>query len=370
MPKSIPQSHLQGALKQDGLAPLYLIIGEDDLLRDTAVATLKTAVLGENGDDFNCDIFYGDEASGAEIAACASEIPVFASRRMVVVKGVDKLPAREGDALLPYFEAPNETTTAAFVAPKLDGRLKVSQALARAAVTVECAFPSEAQLVPWIRLDAQRLGIQLKDEAVQLLKESGAASLYGVRRELEKLASYVPPNRAVTAGDVETLRGIEPGASVFDLAIAIGARDRKRVLTILARNLESGEAPLRILGSLAWQYRRIWKVKDLLKGSGRDADAARTLRMDPYKVREFLNQFSEIHLGEALRWFLDVDAKLKGGSGGKPSRILERLVLSLCDRPDSPSPAPLSRQSSWKEPARTRPLSNVRTITNGKRSKS
>lgn len=370
MPTGITQTQLQASLKQGALAPLYLVVGEDDLLRDTALAALKAAVLGEDGNDFNCDVFYGDEAGGADIVACASEVPVFSSRRLVVVKAADKLPARECESLLVYLQTPNESTTVLFVAPKLDGRLKFTQALSRVAVSVDCSPLSDAQLISWLKQDAERVGIQLSDEALHMLKEACGGSLYSVRRELEKLAAYVSSEQAVTAGDVETLRGIEPGASVFDLAIAIGARNRGRVLAILARNLEAGEAPLRILGSLAWQYRRLWKIKELLKQGGREVDAARTLRMDPYKVRAFLGQFSEAHLGEALRWFLEADAKLKGGSGGRPARILEQLLLKLCGRAQtdglssSPSPPP-SRES-----VRTRPLSNVRTITSGKRPKS
>jgi DNA polymerase III subunit delta len=369
MSSTVTQPHLQALLKQGALAPLYLVVGEDDLLRDTALATFKAAVLGEGGDDFNCDIFYGDEAGGADIVACASEVAVFASRRLVVVKAADKLPARECEALLPYVQAPNEATTLLFIAPKMDGRLKFTQALARVAVSVDCSPPSDAQLIPWLKQDADRVGVRLSDEALHLLKEACGGSLYSVRRELEKLAAYVPSERAVTASDVEILRGIEPGASVFDLAMAIGVRDHGRVLGILARNLEAGEAPLRMLGSLAWQYRRLWKGKDLLKQGGREAEAARILRMDPYKVRAYLGQFSETHLSDALRWFLEVDAKLKGGSGGKPARIFEQLLLRLCDRAPSEgrSSAPSSPPS--REPARTKPLSNVRTVTSGKRSK-
>ena len=107
---------------------------------------------------------------------------------------------------------------------------------------------------------------------------------------------------------------------MFDLTLAIGARNRGRVLAILARNLEAGQAPLRILGSLAWQYRRLWKVKDVVRQGGREGEAARTLRMDSYKVRAFLEQFPDSHLQEALGLLLDADAKLKGGSGGRPAR--------------------------------------------------
>ena len=138
-------------------------------------------------------------------------------------------------------------------------------------------------------------------------KETSGGSLYSVRRELEKLASYVPGDRVASVDDVYQVRGVEPGASVFDLTLAIAEGRRGRVLSILARNLEAGEAPLRILGSLAWQYRRIWKLKEQLRDGGREGEAARTLRMDPMKVRTFLNGFSDEHLREALRLFWEAE---------------------------------------------------------------
>src|SRR6185295_9357580 len=201
--------------------------------------------------------------------------------------------------------------------------------------------------------------------------EACGSSLYSVRRELEKLAAYVSPGQTVTATEVATLRGTEPDASVFDLTLAIGQRHRGRVLAILTRNLEAGEAPLRILGSLAWQYRRLWKIKDVIRQGGREGEAARTLRMDPYKVRAFLEQFPDTHLHEALRLFLEADAKLKGGSGGRPPRILEDLLLQLCNRaePNVSPPSP-SRGSEVLRPVRARTISNVRTITRGKQTRS
>ncbi len=366
MASAVSALQFESALKQQAPGPLYLIVGEEDLLRDSALAALKAAVLGESG-EFNYDLFYGDEAGGADIRNCASEMPVFAERRLVIVKTAEKLSARESEALLDYLKDPVETTTLAFVSPKLDGRLKFTQALSRTAVTIDCSPLREAQLIPWVTCDAGRLGIRLEDQANQLLRELSGGSLYGVRRELEKLASYVPPDRMVKASDVHVLRGMEPGASVFDLTLAIAEGNRGRVLSILARNLEAGEAPLRILGSLAWQYRRLWKVKELMAGGGREGEAARTLRMDPMKIRSFLGRFSDSHLQTALRLFLDADGQLKGGSSGHPRMVLERLLLRLCEgvnrtAPESPRrpPAPTGRVAA-------RVVSNVRTIKSGNR---
>ena len=363
MPRPITLTQLTVQLTKDAIAPIYAVIGEEDLLRDAALALLKHAVLGAEGNDFNCDLFYGDEADGTEIAACACEVAVFAPRRLVIVKAADKLPAKQCDALLPYLKSPNESTTMVFGAVKLDGRLKFTQALTQAAVVVNCAPLEESQLIAWLKQEADRLGVRIEQEAVYLLSEASGGSLYSIRRDMEKLASYASDGRVITVADVETLRGTQPGASVFDLAGAIGARRRGTALSILARNLEAGEAPLRILGSLVWQYRRLWKVKDLVRQTGREGEAARFLRMDPSRIRAFLGQFSETHLRDAMSMFLQTDEKLKGGSGGKPAMLLDRLILSLCNRPQDGERTPLRAPAPAGTGSRTRPLSNVRTIS-------
>lgn len=362
MPQTVSCAQLATQLAQGTVASIYLLVGEEDLLRDTALAQLKQSLLGDGGDDFNCDLFYGDEAEGSHIASCASEVAVFAPRRLVIVKAADKLSSKQCDALLAYIKDPNETTTLIFVASKMDGRLKFTQALMKGALVVDCAPPKDSQLGPWLRQEATRVGVKIDEDAVHLLKEACGGSLYSVRHEMEKLASYVPANRAVTVEDVALLRGVEPGASVFDLAAAIGAKNRGKALAILARNLEAGEAPLRILGSLAWQYRRLWKVKELMRQGGREGEAARTLRMDPYQVRPFLGQFPEAALQEALQSFLEADGRLKGGSGGRPAMVLDRLIMQLCNRPESTGPQSEPTAPVTRRPARTKTLSNVRTI--------
>ena len=362
MASAMNYAQLEAALNQQPPGSLYLVVGEEDLLRDCAVAALKRAVLGNDGDEFNYELFYGDEASGSDIRNSVAAVPVFAPCRLVVVKSAEKLPAREGDLLLDCLQNPVESTTLVFVSPKLDGRLKFSQTLTRAAMVVDCSPPRDAQLPPWITQEAERVGVRLEEHAVHVLREVCGTSLYGLRRELEKLASYVPSDRSATAADVHLLRGVDPGASVFDLTQAIAQGDRGRVLSILARNLEAGEAPLRILGSLAWQYRRLWKVKELLAKGGREAEAARSLRMDPRKVRSFLDRFSEAHLQNALQLFLDADAKLKGGSGSRPRMVLEGVLLKLCGESACKHGQSAVQPPAPPKRALTRVVSNVRTI--------
>lgn len=345
---------LATALKKSGPAPLYLLLGEEDELRGEALLSIKAAIGQEEGlSEFNCEVLYGDENEASEILTRASEAPVFAPRRLIIVKAVDKLSARDGELLIPYLKAPCDSTTLVFVAAKLDGRMKLSQALKERTVVVDCAPLQEAQLAQWVRAEAARLGVRIDDAAILLLRDlAGSTSLSFMKRELEKLSAYVPRDRVATTADIEALRGGEVGASVFDLTAAIAAGDRLRTLRIFFRNMETGEAPLRILGSLVWQYRQVWKAKESLQNGRGDVEAGRLLRLPPFKVRDFIARFSDAHLHAAFRLFAETDNKLKGAGATAPGRMLESLGLELCrlaDRPRTKPPmAGSTRQSIGK----------------------
>lgn len=342
------RSHeLPTRLQRVGVEPLYWIVGEESLLREQAVAWIKVAVTGgslktgapkvpssEELDAFSYDLLYGDESDGEEILCRAREISLLGSRRLVVVKAADRLSARDGEALRPYFTAPCETTTLVFEATRLDSRTKWVQTLKQCAQVVECTPLAESHLAGWIRTEAQRCGVRLNEQAVMALKEWGVgASLFQIRRELEKLASFVPPERTAEAEDIEAVRGEEPNASVFDLAEAIAGSDRHRALAILKTNLDVGEAPLRILGALVWQYRRLWKGFDLVQRRQSESAISRSLGVPPFRLKPFLalvNTLTESQLDQAFHRFTRADSALKGGSASAPAVVMEFLVLSLC----------------------------------------
>jgi len=339
---------LKRTIQRKGLAPLYLIAGEEAYFRDEAVTLIRDVAFGpavpegtEQGTNqtqpnenlFAFDLVYGDETDASEILAYAREVSFFTPKRLIIVKWADKLPAREGEGLMPYIQSPVETTSLVFVGAKFDGRLKWVQAFKRHGVIVDCRSLYDNQRMGWIQQEANRLGLSLDAGAQTLLKDIAGEGLYRARTELEKLALYLPPGKRAGAEDVERVRGLEPGASVFDLAGAIGNGKSGQALHIVAMNLEIGEAPLRILGALIWQVRRIWKAKTLLLEGNREPQVAQALRIPPFNTREFffyVKAWEENQCSQAWELFSESDAALKGGRAGSPRHVLDSLVLSLC----------------------------------------
>lgn len=328
---------------------LYLVLGEEDRLRDQAIEKIRRDVSAGSTDarpsdarmthDPDADLFafhvlYGDDTNAQEILACVREVPFLATHQVVLLKWADKLPAREGERLVPYFSAPSDSTTLIVSAAKLDGRMKWVQALNKQAVVEDCAPLRDAQrVVSWVRQEAAQMGLRLDAEAAGLLKDVAGDGLYRARREVEKLALYLSRGDTVKVQDVLAVQGMDPGASVFDLAGTIVQADYFRSLHILEKNLETGEAPLQILGALLWQYRRLWKAKDGVSRGVGEAAVAKSLGIPPFRQRAFfagINRVPLSHFPEAFALFAQTDRSLKGGSAGSPQCVIRVLIFDLC----------------------------------------
>ena len=142
-------------------------------------------------------------------------------------------------------------------------------------------------------------------------------------------------------------QGAEPGASVFDLSGAIIQGKVSQAFLILEKTLESGEAPLRILGALLWQYRRLWKAKDGLSRRVGEAAVAKSLGITSFRQGEFfavVKRAPPAHFPLAFQAFSATDRALKGAAAGSPHRIMHALIMDLCRSAKTPPRPALRRE--------------------------
>jgi len=272
---------LQG-LTRGQVAPVVLLHGPEPFLIEEALAGLTSVVCSDPGLlAMSREVLEAREAGAEGIVRAAETLPWGTPRRLVVARGVEALGAKQAEPLVEYLRAPNPATVLA---------LAVSQSLASshwlrsavpAAAAVEIPELAGRALAGWLRSRASADGLELEEEAAQLLIDlvgDDAAALAG---EMSKAAlAGGPENRRVGATEVRAVVGEHRSHEVFELTRAVERRDGAAALLLLERLLAAGEEPLRILAILSGQSRhapprvvgdrleRCWQVERRLKLGG------------------------------------------------------------------------------------------------------
>src|SRR3989475_10833029 len=78
---------------------VYLLYGDEDVLKDEAVRMLVDAALGVGGGassrDFNLDVRFAPDLTPESFHALVNTPPMLAERRAVVIRGVEQLGKRK-----------------------------------------------------------------------------------------------------------------------------------------------------------------------------------------------------------------------------------------------------------------------------------
>lgn len=321
------------------LEPVYLVVGDDDR-SIAAVTDALSSTIEEELRPFNYEHVYASDKGVLPAAAveAARVVPMMAPHRLVVVlraetwlkpkRGAPSETLEEAEApsagepadksalapLTDYLRSPVPSTVLVLVAADVNKSLAAVKALYKTATVVECFGLTEGprggdpvgQAVAEIKQAAAASGRSLEPAAAQMLAERSGGDIGKLRSDLDHLLLFVQGQRAITAADVEAV--VSDHEAVQDpwaLVNAIERGNAAKALRLLAMSIESGEAPLKVLGQLAW-----W-------------------------VRDKLPRLRPQQAPAAVQAVFRTDQDMKS-SGGDQRVLLERLVMELCGAPRRP----------------------------------
>jgi len=180
----------------------------------------------------------------------------------------------------------------------------------------------EAELFQWLTQEARSLGKTLTLAAAQRLVEIVGDNLADLSQELEKLALYAGEEKSLTPSLVNQLTTHSRTYNIFALVEALGEPTAHKRLIALGHLLDLGEPPPRILGMLAWQLRRLIRIKE---------GASAGLNLTQWNLRKLAQQaarFSEAALRSHLFLLHHIDLQLKT-SASSPRLWLEWALLKM-----------------------------------------
>ena len=326
---------LKSDLKLNAPARLYVFHGEEAYLRRYYLDSLHKLLVEDFAEAFNYHRFSPETISLQGVLDSIEALPMMAQRSMVQIDDVNFFALGEdGAAYAKFFsDIPDYCTvvlvyeTAEF---KIDRRKKALAEVFDRATVVEFTQPSDRELISWVGRHLKKQGKQITVDDAQYLIHRTGGSMTALLSEIGKLAAYVE-DEAVTREHIDLL--VEPvlEADVFAITDAINRGRYESALQTLRTVLQKQEEPVRILGAMGGQYRRLLAAKRLLEGGKQQTDLMKLCGIQSYPAKlsmEGAKRLSERFCGRAVELCLEADEKLKT-SYDDPERVLEFLVLEL-----------------------------------------
>lgn len=295
--------------------PVILLTGDDDLLLQRALEGVL-ADLREQHADLTVEIREVSETDGLPEIRTAS---LLGGRSCVVLRGAEGLSGDLREEVTAYVEEPDDGATLVLVANGT-GRIRAIRNRVEEAGRIEqVSLPRDWDDDGWRRLvteELRRAGRDATGDAVEAIRDHAGNDAAAIASKVGQVAAATAEGATVTAGDVEAVVEGHGRVSGFAIADAVADRDPASTLVALRGALEAGEAPLAIMGSVAYRLRQLVQVRG----------GVRPDRMSRGQFRRLQGIVRGFHPGELASYvdrFARTDVALKG------SDLPDELILEL-----------------------------------------
>jgi DNA polymerase-3 subunit delta len=335
-----PEEAIKRAEKGD-LLPVYLLTGEERLLRDQALDAIVKNALAGGLSEFNLDKFTAGETHVDKVLSATRTVPMMAKKRVVVVRGLERWDSESSsddpplDRIAEYAKEAIDSTCLVLVAEKIDGRRKLMTLAKKAGFLVDCATVDSRQLPGWIKARAKAKGHTIDSDVAELIAEIAGPELSYLDDVLERLSLYVGANAPITEDAVTVCVTRVRLADTWKLVDAASTKDLGKVLALFADVYDPRDRGLPLIGAIAWSLRQLLKLQSALEsGAGIDEAARRAGIYPAFRAREHAQKLKAFRPRELEKWLVivqETDFALKS-SRRSADAILEEMFTRMCRR--------------------------------------
>ncbi len=313
------------------LLPAYLVVGEDELKRETVLKRLD-ARLSTMGDlSFNFDRFQGEDVTGEEIVNAANTLPFASEVRLVRVDNVERLKKADSEILVSYLEQPCSTTVLLLVANKLAKNTRLYKAIAAVGKSsvIDCAPLARRDLGKTVMGMAQGHGVQLTPGAANALIDLVGTNTVALDSEVRKLALSHRGSDAINENEVFSLVARTAEVKPWEFVDSFAGRNLERCLVLL-RKMNGSTSSYALLSFCVTRIRELITAKALAK-RGDSRQLASLLKVPDWRVKNhnsWARNFTMNELINALSSACNAEQLMK--SGGEPDTVfLDWLVATI-----------------------------------------
>lgn len=333
-----------------GVPHVTLLAGEEPYYIGKAETAILNALLPDVEERAASVQILERDPSPYDLSGMLETVPFLSEKSVLVIRGTNffrekkgaaedapkgKAKDKETERLLAALADMPETNYVIFESgAKADKRKKLTKAVENNGAVLDAEPERPWTIEPWLRGRLAELGRSFDREATAYFMSAVSVmktiSLTFLDRELEKLTLYTDAPR-FTRADLERAFSSVPEVSGFALYDAISARNVKKALSVLEREIRDGTYLPLILAGLVRHVRQLWQAKRLMAKGVRGRALGQPLELNPFiaeKLGQAAQGFDETTLRKAFLELADADYLLKTGQAGP--ELLEHAVITLC----------------------------------------
>jgi DNA polymerase-3 subunit delta len=329
----LPDAFIQ-EIENGLIAPVYLFLGDADLLKEEAWYRLLAKIVPGTARQFNGERLLAKEHSVPEVLARLSALPMFGTKRLLMIQQVDLWPKDQLKTLESYLTRPYPTACLVLSCAQKKGLERLRAGVETVGAVVQFTSPPERDLPRWLHARARRYQKVLSPQAAFSLVDQLGVDLHRLQSELEKLANYVGDRPKIELSDVQEVVTSQRSFTVFELLRYVSQNQTRQAVSSLRTLLLAGESPLGILALLARQIRILWQVKDGMERKMPLPELAQKINLPSTVLMSYTQQshlLSEAELYHFHQVIRETDLAIKSTSIA-PRLHMEALVLRLCRR--------------------------------------
>lgn len=335
------------SVKSGNLLRCYLFEGEEEFTKQSALNTLRAAVLKDDLTGLNDTVLVDPTAD--ELVSCAETFPMMYPKRFILVKDSSLLLATRnqdtdekrnsktdnGDRLVEYLaNLPSTVCVVFFIRGKARAVRKVYKQISKLGGLVSFEPLDQNTLIKWLAKELKAFGKQIDRHTAEQLIFAVGQNMHTLINELAKLAASAGDRLAVTEQDIEDICTKSSEYRVFDLADALISGQVAKVSVLMENMLREGEQRLMLLSLLQRQFRQLLFIRILFDDKQSVDEVAGQLALSSYVVRKLQPMVSKYPVIE-LKWAYDllIDTEYLVKSGQIPEEgSLEQAVYRILSR--------------------------------------
>ncbi|MDQ2077695.1 DNA polymerase III subunit delta [Marinimicrobium sp. ABcell2] len=317
-----------------GLAPIYLVSGDEPLLVQEACDAIRQAVRQAGFKDR--ELYHADAGfDWTQVLSAANSLSLFAEQKLLEVRLPTGKPGDKGSKVLQeYAKAPSPDNILLLVAGKLDRsalNTKWAKALEQVGTHIQVWPLPPAQLPRWIGQRLQAAGLKAESSAIDLLASRVEGNLLAASQEIEKL-KLLAPDQSVSAELMASVVADSARYNVFALTDKALRGDARGAVKTLQGLRGEGTEPLALLWALTREIRLLVQIgQSVSQGVSfeRAAQQARVREQQKPLLQSALRRLKPAQAQQLLRKANGIDKAIKGMRNASPWDELLDLTLNV-----------------------------------------